>query len=166
MQKVPRVQFRITLWYLSQEMLMKLASRRSRSRCKKSLVALRVFDGVRAAFLAIVAFTVPAMAQTVRVDTTPSHSTNSFKPSEALGAAIDRLPYGAVDKLFNDEMVKRVLESGWQTVSYRQNTELQIEAWHWNPAGTWSDPSGKGYFTGSAAPGEPLRHSYGYPLPH
>ncbi|HYL67897.1 MAG TPA: glycosyl hydrolase family 5, partial [Candidatus Limnocylindria bacterium] len=32
--------------------------------------------------------------------------------------------------------------------------------------GSWSDPTGKGYFTGSATPGEPIRHSYAYPLPH
>jgi hypothetical protein len=122
--------------------------------------------GVCAALLAILTFTLSSTAQTIRVDSTSSHSTNAIKPTEALGAAIDRLPYGAVDKLFNDETVKQVLASGWQTISYRQNTELQIEAWHWNSVGTWSDPSGRGYFTGSATPGEPLRHSYGYPLPH
>ena len=102
----------------------------------------------------------------IRVDARPEHSTNSIVPTRALGAGIDRLPYGATDKLFVDSMVKQVLSAGWQTVSYRQNTELHIEAWHWNPAGTWSDPAGKGYFTGSATPGDFIRHSYGYPLPH
>lgn len=51
-------------------------------------------------------------------------------------------------------------------MSYRQNTELYTEAWHWNPTGTWSDPSGKGYFVGSSNPSEMIRYSYGYPLPH
>jgi hypothetical protein len=105
-------------------------------------------------------------AQTIRVDAAPEHSTNSIVPSRAMGAGIDRLPYGAADKLFVEPMVKEVLSAGWGTVSYRQNTELHMEAWHWNPVGTWSDPAGKGYFTGSATPGDVVRHSYGYPLPH
>ena len=106
-------------------------------------------------------------AQNIVVDVTPSHSTNTIRSTEAVGAGIDRLPYGAADKLFVDSTLKQVLAAGWQTVTYRQNTELHIEAWHWNPQGTWSDPAGKGYFTGSATPGtEPIRLSYGYPLPH
>jgi hypothetical protein len=108
----------------------------------------------------------PLRAQTIRVDAKPEHVTNSIVPTRALGAGIDRLPYGAADKLFVDPMVKEVLSAGWQTVSYRQNTELHMEAWHWNPVGTWSDPDGKGYFTGSTTPGDFIRHSYGYPLPH
>jgi len=110
----------------------------------------------------------PAMlAQSIHVDVTPSHAANIIKPTEALGAGIDRLPYGAADKLFVDDTINKILSAGWQTVTYRQNTELHTEAWHWNPNGTWSDPAGKGYFTGSATPGpEPIRHSYGYPLPH
>ena len=108
-----------------------------------------------------------AHAQSIHVDATPGHATNSVKPTEALGAGIDRLPYGAADKLFVDDTIKQILSAGWQTVTYRQNTELHMEAWHWNPQGTWSDPAGKGYFIGNAAPStEMIRHSYGYPLPH
>ncbi|HEX4545548.1 MAG TPA: discoidin domain-containing protein [Candidatus Acidoferrum sp.] len=106
-------------------------------------------------------------AQSIHVDVTPSHVANIIKPTEALGAGIDRLPYGAADKLFVADTIKQTLSAGWQTVTYRQNTELHIEAWHWNPQGSWSDPAGKGYFTGGATPGtEMIRHSYGYPLPH
>jgi hypothetical protein len=103
-------------------------------------------------------------AQTIRVDTT--HATNSFVPTQALGAGIDRMPAAAVEKYFNQPALDSVLSAGWQPVSYRQNTELAVEAWHWNPQGTWSDPAGKGYFTGSSSPTEIIRHSYGYPLPH
>lgn len=105
-------------------------------------------------------------AQTIRIDATPGHAVNSFAPTETLGAGIDRLNSSATDRLFAEPVMKAVLSAGWQTVSYRQNTELHIEAWHWNPKGAWSDPAGKGYFTGSADPGEPIRHSYGYFLPH
>jgi len=105
-----------------------------------------------------------AQAQTIRVDA--GHSTNSFVPNQALGAGIDRMPAAAVEKYFSQPPLDAVLAAGWQPVTYRQNTELAVEAWHWNPQGTWSDPAGKGYFTGSTTPTETIRHSYGYPLPH
>ena len=87
-----------------------------------------------------------AYCQIVRVDT--DHATNSFIPNQSLGAGIDRMPAAAVAKYFGEPPLPAVLAAGWQPVTYRQNTELAVEAWHWNPQGTWSDPSGKGYFTG------------------
>jgi hypothetical protein len=107
-----------------------------------------------------------AGAQTIEVDTTPAHATNHFVPNQTLGAGIDRIPAEAIDKDLVLGTLNQVLASGWQPVTYRQNTELAVEAWHWNPKGTWSDPSGKGYFTGSATPTEAIRYSYGYSLPH
>src|SRR5215471_11748980 len=105
-------------------------------------------------------------AQTIQVDVTPAHSTNRFIPNQTLGAGIDRISPQAIEKGLTNPALDQVLASGWQTVSYRQNTELTMEAWHWNPNGRWSDPSGEGYFTGSVNAGEPIRHSYGYALPH
>jgi len=105
-------------------------------------------------------------AQTIQVDITPAHSTNHFRPNETLGAGIDRIPSEAIDSGLAQPNLGRALASGWQPVSYRNNTELSIEAWHWNPQGTWSEPGQKGYFTGSATPAEPIRYSYGYSLPH
>jgi hypothetical protein len=107
--------------------------------------------------------TVFTAAQTITVDV--SHPTNHFVPSETLGAGVDRIPAAAIDKDLLPPSLEATLSSGWQTVSYRQNTELAVEAWHWNPSGTWSDPAGKGYFTGAAVPTESLRYSYGYALP-
>jgi hypothetical protein len=116
-----------------------------------------------------------AAAQTITVDV--SHSVNHFVPSETLGAGVDRIPVEAIDKDLLPPSLQATLASGWQPVSFRQNTELAVEAWHWNPKGTWSDGSdgsaandssdsgGKGYFTGSAMPTESLRYSYGYALP-
>jgi len=86
-------------------------------------------------------------------------------PKETLGAGVDRIPVEAIDKDLQQPTLEKTLVSGWQPVSYRQNTELAVEAWHWNPQGTWSDASGKGYFTGSATPTETIRYSYGYALP-
>jgi hypothetical protein len=109
---------------------------------------------------------VACVGQTIQVDITPAHSTNHFVPNETLGAGVDRIPAEAIDKDLVPSALEKVFASGWQAVTYRQNTELAIEAWHWNPQGTWSDPSGKGYFTGSATPAEAIRYSYGYSLPH
>jgi hypothetical protein len=105
-------------------------------------------------------------AQTIAVDI--SHSTNHFVPNQTLGAGVDRIAVDAIDKDLLQPTLEQTLASGWQPVTYRQNTELAIEAWHWNPQGIWSegsDASGKGYFTGSATPTEMLRYSYGYSLP-
>jgi hypothetical protein len=122
--------------------------------------------GLLVPVLAFAMVPVRLTAQTIRVDMTPEHSTNKFVPNQALGAGIDRMPPRAIDKLFTEPALKRVLSAGWQPVTYRQNTELHVQAWHWNPNGTWSDPSGKGYFAGSDTPTEMIHNSYGYPLPH
>lgn len=112
------------------------------------------------------AFAPAGSAQLIRVDSTPVHATNSFRPRESLGAGVDRIPRAATDKVFTEPEIKKLLSAGWQTVTYRQNTELYVEAWHWNPQGSWSGPGQSGYFIGDPAPKEAIRHSYGYPLPH
>jgi len=104
-------------------------------------------------------------AQTIDVDITPAHETNRFVPNQTLGAGIDRIPVDAIDKDLVPAALEKIFPAGWQPVTMRQNTELFVQAWHWNPTGTWSDPSGKGYFTGSTEP-EMTRYSYGYDLPH
>jgi hypothetical protein len=109
---------------------------------------------------------VTAYGQTVHVDT--SHAVNHFVPNQTLGAGIDRIATGAIEHDLAQPNLGATLEAGWQPVSYRQNTDLVIEAWHWNPSGTWSDPAdgGRGYFTGSTNLGEPIKLSYGWELPH
>lgn len=90
-----------------------------------------------------------------------------FDPDQALGSSMDILSHDVVEKIYTEPMVKQCLSAGWGPITYRQNTELSIAAWHWNPNGTWSDAANKrGYFTGSSELKEPIRHSYGYPLPH
>src|SRR5580693_2084921 len=85
----------------------------------------------------------PVFAQQVMVDITPGHSTNSFSPLHALGAGIDRDPLNSVHILYDPEHVATMHTAGWGPISYRLNTELSIQAWHWNPNGTWSDSSGR-----------------------
>jgi hypothetical protein len=105
-------------------------------------------------------------AQTIDVDITPAHETNRFVPNQTLGAGIDRISVEAIDKDLTPEALKPVFTAGWGPVTFRQNTELFVQAWHWNPKGTWSDPSGKGYFTGATDSTDNARYSYGYDLPH
>ena len=108
-----------------------------------------------------------AHGQTITVDATPSHVLNTFSPLRALGSTVDRVPSNATDVFFRPDQIQKVLSAGWGVISYRQNTDLFVQAWHWNPKGTWSDPAGKGYFTGDSMPtSEMIRHSFGYSLPH
>ncbi len=107
----------------------------------------------------------PASVSTVLVKT--SATPILFDPDHALGSSMDILSHDVVEKIYTPEMVKQCLSAGWGPITYRQNTELSIGAWHWNPNGSWSDAANKrGYFTGSTDLKEPIRHSYGYPLPH
>ncbi len=110
-------------------------------------------------------FPIFSHAQTVTVDT--SRVVNTFRPQYALGSTVDRVPSNATDTFFRPDQIKKILSAGWGIISYRQNTDLFVQAWHWNPKGKWSDPAGKGYFVGDANPTkEQIRHSYGYSLPH
>jgi F5/8 type C domain/Glycosyl hydrolases family 39 len=124
-------------------------------------------NGVPALLLAYMAFlTQGVQAQKIRVDTTPAHAIK-FDPDQALGSSMDILPTNLVDIVYSEPILKESLSAGWGPITYRQNTELTIAAWHWNPSGSWSDAAHQsGYFTGSAEPKEFLRHSYGYALPH
>jgi hypothetical protein len=108
-----------------------------------------------------------AQVATVRVDTTPGHVINSFDPDSALGSSVDVLSHDAIDKVYTPHIVQESLSAGWGTISYRNNSELRMAAWHWTENGTWSDPAHKsGYFTGSTELKEPIRYILSYGLPH
>ena len=104
---------------------------------------------------------------TVLVDATPGHAINSFDPDSALGSSIDVLSRTGIDKVYTPHIVQEALSAGWGPITYRNNSELRIAAWHWNGNGTWSDAASKsGYFTGSTELKEPLRYILSYSLPH
>jgi len=126
--------------------------------------------GVLTALLSVLA---AASAQTnedvatVRVDVTPSHIINSFDPDQALGSSVDVLSHYAIDKVYTPHILEESLSAGWGPITYRNNTELRMAAWHWTENGTWSDPAHEsGYFTGSTELKEPIRYILAYALPH
>ncbi len=92
---------------------------------------------------------------------------NSFDPDSALGSSIDVLSRTGIDKVYSPHVIQEALSAGWGPITYRNNTELRMAAWHWTENGTWSDPAHQsGYFTGSSELKEPLRYILAYPLPH
>ena len=109
----------------------------------------------------------PARVPVVTVDTTPSHMLNSFDPDRALGSSVDVLSHNGIDKVYTPHILQESLSAGWGPITYRNNTELRMAAWHWTENGTWSDPAHKsGYFTGSTDLKEPTRYILAYALPH
>src|ERR1700722_1222203 len=103
----------------------------------------------------------------VHVDATPGHAINSFDPDSALGSSIDVLSHDGIDKVYSPHIIQESLSAGWGPITYRNNSELRMAAWHWTENGTWSDPAHKsGYFTGSTELKEPVRYILSYALPH
>jgi hypothetical protein len=120
----------------------------------------------RAAMAMLVAWARVAAAAGVTVDVTPGHRLATVVPLRALGAAVDAVPGGATDQIYTPANIAQMLAAGFGPVSYRLFTELGVQAWHWNPSGTWSGPGDTGYFTGSGSGGGTIRRSFGYRLPH
>lgn len=106
-------------------------------------------------------------AQTVEVDITPGHSVNAFSPRLSLGAGVDGVGEGVVDKVYTPANIQQMLSAGFGPLTYRLYTELSVQDWHWNPSGTFSRPGNKGYWTSSSVPvkGQGIAHSHGYNLP-
>ena len=104
---------------------------------------------------------------TVRVDVTPGHAINTFDPDSALGSSIDVLSRTDINSVYTPHIIQEALSAGWGPITYRNNTELRMAAWHWTENGTWSDAAHRsGYFTGSTDLKEPIRAILAYALPH
>ena len=103
----------------------------------------------------------------VHVDATSGHAINSFDPDSALGSSLDVLSRDGIDKVYTPHILQESLSAGWGPITYRNNSELRMAAWHWTENGTWSDAAHKsGYFTGSTDLKEPIRYILSYALPH
>jgi ribulose bisphosphate carboxylase small subunit len=144
------------------------------------LVSRKVLRGVVVTIVAlsIVAQTQSSSAQstrdaaespvgTVRIDAIPGHIVNSFDPDNALGSSIDVLSRRDIDSVYTPHIIQESLSAGWGPITYRNNTELRMAAWHWTENGTWSDAAHRsGYFTGSTELKDPTRYILAYALPH
>jgi hypothetical protein len=103
---------------------------------------------------------------TLTVRVRPGRPLNRFLPAHALGAGIDGDNRGAQDQKLTPANIRAMLSAGLKSLDYRLRTELAIDAWHWNPQGTWSDASRKqGYWTSNDTSDKPILLSYGYRLP-
>ena len=72
-----------------------------------------------------------------------------------------------IDMVYSPHIIQESLSAGWGPITYRNNTELRMAAWHWTENGTWSDAAHRsGYFTGSTELKEPTRYILAYALPH
>ena len=90
----------------------------------------------------------------------------SFTPDEAFGAGLDGLEEKDLDRTYTPENLKVMAGAPYRRLAYRLRTELGIEAWHWNEAGSWSDAAKQeGYWTSSETAKAPLLKSFGYKLP-
>ena len=65
---------------------------------------------------------------------------NSFDPDKSLGSSMDELSIEVIQKIYTPEMVRQWLAAGWGPITYRNHTELAIEAWHWNSTTRQSFP--------------------------
>src|SRR5271169_2518173 len=75
----------------------------------------------------------------VRIDVNPKHILNSFDPDRSLGSSVDVLSHSGIDKVYTPHIIQESLSAGWGPITYRNNTELRMAAWHWTENGTWSD---------------------------
>jgi hypothetical protein len=140
----------------------------SRTRRTAGAIALLLCLGQnRAVFAQLEAKAAPAEAAAIRVDATPGHAINSFDPDSALGSSIDVLSRTDINRVYTPHIVQESLSAGWGPITYRNNTELRMAAWHWTENGSWSDKAHRsGYFTGSTDLKEPTRYILAYALPH
>jgi len=69
-----------------------------------------------------------AQTGTIRVDA--KRIINSFDPDAALGSSIDVLSRIDINSVFTPHILQESLSAGWGPITYRNNTELRMAAWH------------------------------------
>ncbi len=106
-------------------------------------------------------------AGVIQIDINPAHALNTFTPNLTLGASVDAIGTDGIPVIFTPSNIQNMLSAGGGSLSDRLYTELNVQDWHWNPTGTWSDAAkSQGYFTGSSSLGPAINDSYGFLLTH
>ncbi|HEY2720710.1 MAG TPA: discoidin domain-containing protein, partial [Chitinophagaceae bacterium] len=102
----------------------------------------------------------------IQVLYTPSQPSNSFIPSKVVGAAFDGHSRGDINRLLTSETIQSMRSLNFGPLAYRLRTELGVEAWHWNPHGTWSEPGKQqGYWVSDDNYSGGIEICNGYKLP-
>ncbi len=102
----------------------------------------------------------------VQIIYSPGKAANYFIPSQTIGAAFDGHSQGDIQNILSAENIKAMRGLSFGPLAYRLRTELGVEAWHWNPYGSWSD-AGKqqGYWTSDSDYEGDIEICNGYKLP-
>src|SRR5467141_2801665 len=74
---------------------------------------------------------------TITVSLRGGRPLNRFNPAHAFGAGIDGHDKGEADRQLKPDNIGKMLSAGLRSLTYRLRTELAIDAWHWNPQGSW-----------------------------
>ncbi len=91
-----------------------------------------------------------------------------FSPREAIGAGLDGSEQGELASTYTQTSLSAMSAAGLGALTYRLRTELGVEAWHFDPAGSFSDPKHmEGYWTSASRPSSETGPfaTYGYELP-
>lgn len=100
----------------------------------------------------------------IRIDRTKP--VNEFAGGNVLGAGIDGLEKGEIDRVWTPQNIDLMKSAGFGPISFRLRTELGVKAWHWHNEGTWSEGEAKqGYWVSKPTSGSDPGVTYGYDLP-